>query len=134
MVQGAPVSDLIRRLLLLINYEAHIKKTQHDWETRWENVEELINFASPLAILSGEKLYNVENNDQQLSTSARETTREVIDLVSNSEDDGEALSSMRYAMETKSDLPLLMKSAHQRNPFKSFSSSIDAFNGRRDKR
>jgi len=30
----------------LINYEAHLRKTQQDWETRWENVKELITFAS----------------------------------------------------------------------------------------
>jgi DNA helicase-2/ATP-dependent DNA helicase PcrA len=37
---------LVRKLLDLINYESHLKKTQQDWETRWENVKELITFAS----------------------------------------------------------------------------------------
>jgi DNA helicase-2/ATP-dependent DNA helicase PcrA len=38
--------DLLQQLLLSIDYEEHLKKTQSDWETRWENVQELINFAS----------------------------------------------------------------------------------------
>lgn len=37
---------MIRKLLDLINYETHLRKTQQDWETRWENVKELITFAS----------------------------------------------------------------------------------------
>lgn len=39
---------LIRELLDLIQYEEHLKKTQQDYESRWENVQELINFASEL--------------------------------------------------------------------------------------
>ena len=37
---------MIKELVNMINYEAHLKKTQQDWETRWENVQELITFAS----------------------------------------------------------------------------------------
>ncbi|KAF9223657.1 UvrD-helicase-domain-containing protein [Gyrodon lividus] len=44
--EGTPPSDLIRTLLALIRYEEHLKKTHSDWELRWENVQELINFAS----------------------------------------------------------------------------------------
>ncbi|KAI0951320.1 hypothetical protein AcW1_008388 [Taiwanofungus camphoratus] len=44
--EGTSPSDLIRRLLDLIKYESHLKKTQQDWESRWDNVQELINFAS----------------------------------------------------------------------------------------
>lgn len=29
-----------------MDYESHLKKTQADWESRWENVQELITFAS----------------------------------------------------------------------------------------
>ncbi|KAF5391670.1 hypothetical protein D9757_002375 [Collybiopsis confluens] len=43
---NASPSDLIRRLVDLIRYEDHLKKTQADWDTRWENVQELITFAS----------------------------------------------------------------------------------------
>jgi DNA helicase-2/ATP-dependent DNA helicase PcrA len=45
-LQGASPPDLIRRLLELVDYEDHLKKTQPDWESRWENVQELITFAS----------------------------------------------------------------------------------------
>ncbi|KIK97773.1 hypothetical protein PAXRUDRAFT_135598 [Paxillus rubicundulus Ve08.2h10] len=44
--EGRPPSELIRTSLKLIQYEEHLKKTQPDWELRWENVQELINFAS----------------------------------------------------------------------------------------
>ncbi|KAJ3997410.1 P-loop containing nucleoside triphosphate hydrolase protein [Lentinula boryana] len=43
---NAQPSDLIRRLVELIDYEGHLRKTQPDWESRWENVQELITFAS----------------------------------------------------------------------------------------
>lgn len=46
MAQGETVPNLIRHLLVLIKYEEHLKKSQQDWEMRWENVQELINFAS----------------------------------------------------------------------------------------
>ncbi|KDR76278.1 hypothetical protein GALMADRAFT_225966 [Galerina marginata CBS 339.88] len=39
-------SDMLRKLVDMINYEDHLKKTQQDWESRWENVQELITFAS----------------------------------------------------------------------------------------
>ncbi|KAL6298631.1 P-loop containing nucleoside triphosphate hydrolase protein [Sparassis latifolia] len=39
-------SNLIRQLLEQVNYEDHLKKTQPDWESRWDNVQELITFAS----------------------------------------------------------------------------------------
>ncbi|KAJ7713348.1 P-loop containing nucleoside triphosphate hydrolase protein, partial [Mycena maculata] len=45
-LEGASPSDLIRRLLDLIEYEDHLKKTQPEWESRWENVQELVTFAS----------------------------------------------------------------------------------------
>ncbi|KAF8962796.1 UvrD-helicase-domain-containing protein [Flammula alnicola] len=39
-------SEMIRKLVALLNYEDHLRKTQQDWESRWENVKELITFAS----------------------------------------------------------------------------------------
>jgi len=39
-------AQLINKLIELIGYEEHLKKSQPDWDTRWENVQELINFAS----------------------------------------------------------------------------------------
>ncbi|KAF8211704.1 P-loop containing nucleoside triphosphate hydrolase protein [Mycena galopus ATCC 62051] len=44
--EGASPPDLIQRLLELIEYEDHLKRTQPEWESRWENVQELITFAS----------------------------------------------------------------------------------------
>ncbi|KAJ7047915.1 P-loop containing nucleoside triphosphate hydrolase protein [Mycena alexandri] len=44
--EGTSPPDLIQRLLALIQYEDHLKKTQPEWESRWENVQELITFAS----------------------------------------------------------------------------------------
>ena len=32
----------------MVQYEDHLKKAEKDWESRWENVQELINFASEL--------------------------------------------------------------------------------------
>ncbi|KAF8518460.1 P-loop containing nucleoside triphosphate hydrolase protein [Gautieria morchelliformis] len=55
--EGAPVSDLIPSLTSLIDYEAHLKKSHQDWETRWDNVQELINFASSVKINAEETLH-----------------------------------------------------------------------------
>ena len=38
--------NLIRKLVDLTQYEEHLKRTQQDADTRWENVKELINFAT----------------------------------------------------------------------------------------
>ncbi|TRM64719.1 P-loop containing nucleoside triphosphate hydrolase protein [Schizophyllum amplum] len=43
---GAVPADLIRKLVELTQYEEHLKRTQQDADTRWENVKELINFAT----------------------------------------------------------------------------------------
>lgn len=37
---------MIRKLVRMIDYEGYLRKTQQDWESRWENVQELITFAS----------------------------------------------------------------------------------------
>ncbi|KAK0500348.1 P-loop containing nucleoside triphosphate hydrolase protein [Armillaria luteobubalina] len=44
--KGVLPAALIRKLLKCISYEEHLQKTQQEWETRWENVQELITFAS----------------------------------------------------------------------------------------
>ncbi len=36
----------MQKLLDHIEYENHLRKTEQDWDTRWENVQELITFAS----------------------------------------------------------------------------------------
>ncbi|EFI27904.1 ATP-dependent DNA helicase pcra [Coprinopsis cinerea okayama7 len=43
----APFVHVIRTLRAF-QYEEHLKKTQQDWETRWENVKELISFAKEI--------------------------------------------------------------------------------------
>ncbi|KAG8817453.1 hypothetical protein FRC17_011223 [Serendipita sp. 399] len=44
--EGMPVHTLIQELVTELNYADHLMKTQPDWETRWENVRELITFAT----------------------------------------------------------------------------------------
>ncbi|KAG8737313.1 hypothetical protein FRC10_008353 [Ceratobasidium sp. 414] len=44
--EGVHAADLIRRTVDGIGYEAYLQRTQPDWEARWENVQELINFAA----------------------------------------------------------------------------------------
>ena len=44
--EGMGPSDLLKKLVELTQYEEHLRKTQQDWESRWQNVQELINFAS----------------------------------------------------------------------------------------
>ncbi|KAK7050941.1 ATP-dependent DNA helicase srs2 [Paramarasmius palmivorus] len=47
-LEGASSAVLIRNLYEVIDYEGHLRKTQPDWESRWENVQELVTFASDL--------------------------------------------------------------------------------------
>ena len=44
--QGIAPSKLINALTDTIKYKEHLVKTQPDAENRWDNVQELINFAS----------------------------------------------------------------------------------------
>ncbi|KAG5634226.1 hypothetical protein H0H81_002799 [Sphagnurus paluster] len=46
--KGTSPADLIRKLVDLVEFESHLRKTQPDWESRWENVKELITFASEM--------------------------------------------------------------------------------------
>ncbi|KAG8950978.1 hypothetical protein FRC00_007459 [Tulasnella sp. 408] len=46
---GCTVPDLIRRIIELVHYEAYLHKNHSDSESRWENVQELINFAEEIA-------------------------------------------------------------------------------------
>jgi len=48
--QATLPADLIRRLVCLTSYEDHLRRTQPDWQSRWENVQELINFASDVQL------------------------------------------------------------------------------------
>lgn len=44
--EGMAAADLTRKLTELLDYHHHLRSTQPDWEARWENVQELITFAS----------------------------------------------------------------------------------------
>lgn len=39
-------ADIIQQLIKAIDYKEYLKRTQNDWESRWANVQELINFAT----------------------------------------------------------------------------------------
>jgi hypothetical protein len=43
-----PVHNLVQFVLDETSYEEHLKRTQKDFESRWENVQELINFATQI--------------------------------------------------------------------------------------
>lgn len=48
--EGMEPARLIGKLVELIDYHGHLQKTQPDCDTRWENVQELINFASDATV------------------------------------------------------------------------------------
>jgi DNA helicase-2/ATP-dependent DNA helicase PcrA len=39
--QGTSVADLLRMMIEKTGYEEHLRKTQQDFDSRWENVQEL---------------------------------------------------------------------------------------------
>lgn len=43
------MADLIRNLTELIHYDEYLQRSQSDADSRWENVQELINFAEELS-------------------------------------------------------------------------------------
>ena len=63
--QGTPPADLIRRLVDLVEYEEYLKHKDPEWATRWENVQELINFASEPTYEDASKVTNGDKSDQQ---------------------------------------------------------------------
>jgi len=60
--QGMSPSDLLRHLLESLDYENYLKKTQPDWESRWDNVHELINFASEVESISMSEVDEVHSD------------------------------------------------------------------------
>ena len=42
-IQGTSVADLLRMIIEKTGYEEHLRKTQSDFDSRWENVQELVN-------------------------------------------------------------------------------------------
>lgn len=61
------VAALIQELLMQLGYAEHLQKTQPDWESRWENVRELITFATE----------STSQVSSEPATSASETPSEV---------------------------------------------------------
>ncbi|KAF7791687.1 hypothetical protein EIP86_002710 [Pleurotus ostreatoroseus] len=49
---GENPGDIVKRLIELIEYQDHLKKHNDDWESRWDNVDELVNFASEFECIS----------------------------------------------------------------------------------
>ena len=64
-LEGEGPANLIRRLLELVKYETYLQKTQEDWESRWENVKELINFASEMESDLGVQSFDIEDPESQ---------------------------------------------------------------------
>jgi DNA helicase-2/ATP-dependent DNA helicase PcrA len=52
--QEFAIADIIKYLIEAIEYEEHLKKSQKEWETRWENIQELINFAARFTPMADE--------------------------------------------------------------------------------
>jgi DNA helicase II / ATP-dependent DNA helicase PcrA len=98
------VPDLLKELLKELEYQEHLRRTHQDWESRWENVNELISFATeasasqsqPIESIVGQSQTEHTQNDastEAISTSADiESIPSVIDLTSlpdESDDEGE---------------------------------------------
>lgn len=68
--QGTSPADLIRRVVELVEYEDHLRKTQPDWESRWENVQELITFAGEVEadIIDVDQVHSKEASDPDTDT------------------------------------------------------------------
>ncbi|KAG6879550.1 hypothetical protein C0992_001555 [Termitomyces sp. T32_za158] len=69
--KGTSPADLIRRLVDLVDFEAHLKKTQPDWESRWENVKELITFATEVVTDTDDVEEHAAENEHQKDTPLR---------------------------------------------------------------
>ncbi|AAW42599.2 ATP-dependent DNA helicase pcra, putative [Cryptococcus deneoformans JEC21] len=46
---GASVADLIKMVIEKVNYEDYLRTSQPDWDSRWENVKELISYSVTVA-------------------------------------------------------------------------------------
>jgi superfamily I DNA/RNA helicase len=86
-IQGATPADLIRRLLVTINYGAALKKSHKDWEARIENINELISFAQSFP----DEGSDVQSNDTEYNSSLPIAL--AADTVESGDDDGYAIPS-----------------------------------------
>lgn len=81
-LQGAGASDLIHCLLDLVDYESHLKKLE-DGQARWENVQELINFA---AQFERERNGITKPAQPPMPMNVLSTDQEIINLVGDDKD------------------------------------------------
>ncbi|KAF8149889.1 P-loop containing nucleoside triphosphate hydrolase protein [Crassisporium funariophilum] len=81
VAECTPPSELIHRLVEMIDFESHLRKTQQDWESRWENVKELITFASEVeSDVPVSAAPSAERSGQQLSPQALAKKHDAGDL------------------------------------------------------
>ncbi|KAF8349154.1 P-loop containing nucleoside triphosphate hydrolase protein [Amanita rubescens] len=92
-------ADLLRHLLLLIDYAEHLKKTQTDWESRWANVEELINFATEVG-LDAEDLAR-RNVPTERDVGSRDTPLRLFVQASSLSSEGDNKSDATTSAESK---------------------------------
>lgn len=78
-VQCRPVSEILEKLIDLLHYEAHLRK-EPDFDQRWENVRELINFSTIVSAQGFEEQFSSPNEqyspsvDTQSKNGIRSTT------------------------------------------------------------
>lgn len=70
--QGTSVADLLRLVIEKTGYEDHLRKTQPDFDSRWENVQELVRrpFPQQSAQLTGQISYSVIVAEEQFRESS----------------------------------------------------------------
>ncbi|KAF7976974.1 hypothetical protein HWV62_5051 [Athelia sp. TMB] len=83
--EGISPADLIRRLLDLIDYEDYLKHKDPEWATRWENVQELINFASEA---SGQEMGDKTPTENEGQTPLRAFLQDSMLSSAGDDDDG----------------------------------------------
>nr|KIR86884.1 DNA helicase II/ATP-dependent DNA helicase PcrA [Cryptococcus tetragattii IND107] len=77
--RGASVADLIKMIIEKVNYEEYLRTSQPDWDSRWENVKELVSPPSSLFLFLPRRIsYSVTVAEEQarLSESKSGSTRE----------------------------------------------------------
>ncbi|KAH9916183.1 P-loop containing nucleoside triphosphate hydrolase protein [Fomitopsis serialis] len=70
-------------------YEAYLRKMQKDWDSRWENVQELINFASEVETKLGDGIRRDQLDDEGFVEASMLST----DMTADNKDDGKGASN-----------------------------------------
>ncbi|KIR55344.1 DNA helicase II/ATP-dependent DNA helicase PcrA [Cryptococcus gattii Ru294] len=77
--RGTSVADLIKMIIEKVNYEEYLRTSQPDWDSRWENVKELVSPPSSFFLFLPRRIsYSVTVAEEQarLSESKSGSTRE----------------------------------------------------------